>query len=396
VGTSLKARLARWRLPLPSAATVLTGVIAAGLLISPNPAWAMLFYVTVLPLFGLRLRTLWPEDVGGLLGVALILWFTVTTLWDHAAGARAAPHLLWVWNGLCTLVFFLAARASYARAGPERERLYSVLIIVAAINVAVSVGRATVIGMPEGRMNGWAEARHPILGAAIIGVCVILAAARALHGRSAAGNGAVACAGLAFIIATGSRGPLIAVAAALGVLLIGLAPRLLLALAGAVLALALIAYFAVPGFDHAVGMRYLARGWSNRLDIWDLALREIAARPLFGHGPTARLARAVDNFPHNLFLSTLFYSGVIGLVLLLALLVCAVLGAVRAKPPGERYMRLALLANLVLTGLSDLSQVTKGPSPMWYIVWLPIVLALPPPDGHAHRQRAPRLRKTSS
>ncbi len=59
-------------------------------------------------------------------------------------------------------------------------------------------------------------------------------------------------------------------------------------------------------------------------------------------------------------------------------------------------MRLALLANLVLTGLSDLSQVTKGPSPMWYIVWLPIVLALPPPDGHARGQRAPRLRKTSS
>jgi O-antigen ligase len=375
----ITSRLSRWRLRLPSAATVLTGVIAGGLLISPNPAWAMLFYVTVLPLFGLRLRALCPADVGGLLGVALILWFTLTTLWDHAAGARAAPHLLWVWNGFCTLVFFLAARASFSRPGVERERLISALIIVAAVNIAISVGRATVIGIPEGRMNGWAETRHPILGAAIIGVCVILAAARALQGRAAAASGAVACAGLAFIVATGSRGPLLAVGASAAVLLIGLAPRLLLALIVVVLGLALVAHFALPALDHALGMRYLARGWSSRLDIWELALREIAARPLFGHGPTARLDRAVDNFPHNLFLSTLFYSGLIGGVLLLALLGCALLGAIGARPAGERSLRLALLTNLVFTGLSDLSQVTKGPSPMWYIVWLPVVLALPPP-----------------
>jgi O-antigen ligase len=385
VDARVKSRLPRWRLPWPSAATVLTAVIAGGLLISPNPAWAMLFYVTVLPLFGLRLRTLWPDDAGGILGVALILWFTLTTLWDHAAGARAAPHLLWAWNGLCTLVFFLAARASFSRPGAERERLLSALIVVAAINIAISVGRATVIGMGEGRMNGWAETRHPILGAAIIGVSVILAAARALHGRAAAAHSAVACAGVAFIIATGSRGPLIAVGAALAVLIVGLAPRLLLAAAGAVVALALVTHFALPQLDHALGTRYLARGWSSRLDIWELALREIATRPLFGHGPSARLARAVDNFPHNLFLSTLFYSGLIGLALLLGLLACALLGAVRAKPAGERFLRLALLTNLVFTGLSDLSQITKGPSPMWYIVWLPVVLSLPPPRGSGVR-----------
>ena len=368
----------------PWQAMPLTLVLGAGLLVAPNPAWSMLFYIGVLApfLWQQRRRPPWPADAGSLAGIALTGWFTLATLWDHAAGGDLRPHLLWVWNGLNTLAFFLVARAGFGAPGAARERLVSVLIGAAAANVLVSFALTLMRGFPDGRMNGWAETRHPILGAAVIGMAVLLAAARVLAGRQPLRHGAAALLGLGFIVATGSRGPLIAVLAALGLLLLGTRPRWLAALAAVGLAAIALTAAAMPALVGALRARLLERGWSSRLDIWRLALREIAARPLFGYGPSARLDRATDNFPHDLFLSTLFYSGAVGLVLLLALLALAVRGAWRAQPAASRWTLLALLLNTLLTGISDLSQVTKGPSPMWYILWLPVVLALGPVRSH--------------
>jgi O-antigen ligase len=368
-------------LSLPGRAALLTAILGAGLLVAPEPVWSMLFYLGGLLPFLARAhrRDTWPADAGGVAGVALIAWFTLATVWDQAAGGRAGVHLLWVWNGLNTLAFFLAARAAFGADGEGRERLISVLIGCGVANAVIGLALTLLRGFPDGRMNGWAETRHPILGAAIIAVCVLLAAGRLVQRRGLAVNGAAVLIGLGFIVATGSRGPLIAVAASLALLLAGLRPRLLAALAAAGAAAAGAAVVAVPRLPALLSARLLARGWSSRLDIWRLALHESAARPLLGYGPSARLARAEDNFPHDLFLSTLFYSGAVGLVLLLVLLALAVRGAWRARPAAERWTRLALLLDLLLTGVSDLSQVTKGPGPMWYILWLPVVLALGAP-----------------
>ena len=362
---------------LPWRESLLIGVVGAGLLVAPNPLWSMLFYLGVLApfLWQLRQGAVWPKDAGGAAGVALILWFTLATVWDHAAHGHPRAHLIWLWNGLNTLAFFLAARMAFGRAGEGRERLIPVLIGCGLANAVIGLALATLRGFPDGRMNGWAETRHPILGAAIMAVVVVLAAGRLLSGRGVRLNGAAVALGLLFIVATGSRGPLLAVAAALALLLLGLRPRLLLVLAGIGVAM----LFGVPGLAQALSARLLERGWSDRLEIWRLALHEVARRPLFGYGPSARLDRAADNFPHDLFLSTLFYSGAVGLFLLLVLLALAGWGAWRARPAAARWTLLALLLNTLLTGVSDLSQVTKGPGPMWYIVWLPVVLALGAP-----------------
>ncbi len=298
--------------------------------------------------------------------------------------------MLWLWNGVCTAMFFVATRASFGPDGRERARVVTLLIAAALLNLSVAAIRLAFIGLSDGRMNGWAETRHPILGASVIGVCVLLAAGRMLEGRSRRLAGAVIVAGLAFIVLTGSRGPLIAIAGSLAVLLLGLRPRLLAAAAALGAACLAIVAVGAPALGAALAARIMQRGWSSRLDIWHLALREIAQRPLFGHGPGARLDRAVDNFPHDLFLSMLFYSGAVGLVLLLALLALAVRAAWLRPEPAARWTLLALLAHLVLSGLTDLSQITKGPSPMWYIVWLPVALALGPTRADAPAPAARR------
>jgi O-antigen ligase len=372
----LSARRVVGRLPAPPRESILIGVIAAGFLVAPNPLWAALFYVGVLPLWGFSLftrRAVPPADAGTMVGVALILWFTLTTAWDTSA---AFTHVLWLWNGLCTLVYFLALRRALRPGAPEGALLVTVLLACALANIAIAFLHLAAFGMVDGRMTGWAEARHPILGASIIGVCVILATGRLLDGRHRRLAGAVVIAGLAFIVLTGSRGPLLAIGGSLSLLLLFVRPRLLLAAAGLGVALIAAVAVAAPAALEDAWARLLQRGWSNRLDIWQLALREIAERPLFGHGPSARLDRASDNFPHDLFLSTLFYSGAVGLLLLLAVLALAARAAWRRPDRVTRWTLLALLAHTVLSGLTDLSQITKGPSPMWYIVWLPVALAL--------------------
>ena len=348
--------------------TVLCLVLGAGFIVVPNPLWAMLFYLIALPLAATRL----PRGdiaVGSLLGIALIAWVTLSTMWD----STGTGHMLWLWNGLCTLAFFRLAIAA------DREPIITTVCLFALANGLIAIALfATGHGDPT-RMAGWAETRHPILGASIIGVAVVLATGRVLGGGAKILPIATIIAGLLFITLTGSRGPLIAILGSLAVLLMALRPR---ALVGA----ALVA--AIPLLWPGVITRALERGWSNRLEIWQISLSKIAQHPIFGSGPTTLLDRPGEDFPHNLFLSTLLYSGIIGLTLLLALLALATRAASCEIDRTTRWTLFALLLHLVLSGLTDLSQLTKGPGPMWYIVWLPIALAL---GGHQTLTRHKRI-----
>ncbi len=359
-------------------ALILCFVIGAGFFIAPNPAWAMVYYLGVLPSSGLLLarRDGWPTDPGGRAGVALIGWFTLATLWDAAAGPHIGIHVLWVWNGLCTLVFFLGSRAAFGPNGAERERLVTTLLACGFGNAVLSIVLFAMSRVPIERMGGWAETRHPILGASIIGVSVVLAVGMLLQRRLLYLSSATIVAGLSFIVLTGSRGPLIAIVLTIAFLLAATRPRTLMAVAVSGVTAFLVTLWVAPDWISATRGDLLQRGWSNRLIIWKLSLNRIAERPLFGFGPSARIGRPGEDFPHDLFLSTLFYGGAVGLVLLLALFIFAARAAAREQDRVVRWTLLALLVHTVLSGITDLSVITKGPSPMWYIVWLPIVLAL--------------------
>jgi O-antigen ligase len=375
------AALAAWAWGL-SPETVLMVSFAGGFVIRPSPLWAMLYYLTVLPLCGGRLATrrrAWPTDAGSIAAIALMGWFTLATLWDVAAGLHPGPHIFWIWNGLCTLVMFAASRTAFGAQGINRERLISTLIFGALANLVIVFARTAFAGIPDGRLTGWAETRHPILGAAMIGTCVLLAAGRLLAGRRRRLEAVVALAGIAFIVLTGSRGPLLAIGLSLGLLMLLLQPRLLVSAMVACGFGAAMVEFADPDLLESAWSRMMERGWSNRLDIWRLAVQEIESRPWLGYGPSTNLDRATDNFPHDLFLSTLFYSGIVGLALLLVVLALATLASLRQPDGLRRATGLALLLHLVVSGLTDLSQITKGPGPLWFIIWVPIILALGPP-----------------
>ena len=362
---------------------VLAGCIGAGFVVAPEPVWAMLFYLLVLP-FQAR-ATLWPAGQGRLpavmlLMIATIFWFVLTLAWDVPARSHPGLYPLWLWNGFCTLLFVLGYGASFGDNPPARDRLISILIAGGSVNCLIALARLPWLGdvwaQQVLRMPGWAEARHPILGAAIIGFVALLALGRMLAGRRVVLHGLAVALCLIFIVLTGSRGPLLAVLGA-AVILVGFARlRLLAAMAGIVALIAGAVWLLHPPAVIDLVAHQIARGDSHRLDIIRVSLQAIARSPWIGLGPNATLGRPGEDFPHNLFLSAVFYGGVIGLGLMLALFGFAVVAAWRAPSRLARAVGLALIAQVVLVGMTDLSNIIKGPSPMWYLFWLPLLLSL--------------------
>jgi O-antigen ligase len=356
--------------------------VAAGFVLAPEPVWAALFYVGGVPLLLWRVLPAMRPALGEpllLLPLLLIGWLALTLLWSAPAESEPS-RWLWLWNCFCTLGFFLSA---VNLAGKDGRRLATVLIAAGGLNAAWAIGRFLAAGGTVDRMPGWAETRHPILGAAIIGLCLILALGRVASARGVPRLGLlVAVAVMAvFIWLTGSRGPLAAVLAGSAMLLFGLPWRWVLGGALALLAAVLAVHLYDPSIIGDAVQHMADRGWSQRLDIWQQSLQVIREAPLFGHGLTALLPRARDQFPHDLYLSTWLYGGAVGLALLLASLLLVARGLWRAAPVGAvaGWERLSLAGMGVCTcvvGLTDLSQVVKGPGPLWYIVWLPLAMSI--------------------
>ncbi len=347
----------------------------------PRPISALLFYFVVLPFVFYQLyRDGWAplNDHAFWLIIAVCLWFTLSLAWSVSPYGLEHVHR-YLSGGLCSAVFGLACLRCFATEKRPRNLLISVLIIGALVNVCIAFLRSPFISLPDGRMPGWGVSTNLILGANVIGVCVILALGRLLEKgthRQQLVNAAAVCLGLAFIVATGSRGPLLAVGGAVLLLLFMVKPRALIwftVLAGLIAILVIQIW---PAFLPAIWERLAARGSSYRLEIWTVSVESILRRPLFGHGPLYTFDHPLYRFPHNLFLSTWLYSGVIGFALLLGLFGLALKRTKAAASFTHRWTLRALWLHTILACLTDYAQLTRGPGPYWFVIWMPLLLCI--------------------
>jgi O-antigen ligase len=322
--------------------------------------------------------------------IALVVWSGLTLLWGIDDGHRS-----WRFAGdtVATLGLVLAMAATLPDAG-LRARLGTVLVVCGAANAVWSIGLALVTHPAGPRLHGWGATIHPILGAAVIATCGLTALARGLvpvaPRRGRALNLAAFAVVASFILLTESRGPLLAAGLAV-VLLCAASVWRVRALLVAGAALAIWAGLPAAAKKHTEYV-LVVRGSSHRFQIWDYTLGLIRDRPLFGHGLAANLhldiggsagkdVSDIITFPHDLYLSLLFYSGVVGFGLFVAM---AGVLTWRLRPGfwargwrnAEWAWLSALWVNVLVAGLTDLGQITKGPGPLWFIVWVPVGLLL--------------------
>jgi len=365
-----------------------------------EPAYALVYYVAVVPCGLAALAAGWRPRLDMALGLALglILWSCLTLIWGVDDGGRTGRFIR---DGACTFGFVLVLMAVLGDAA-TRRRAAIVLVIGGALDAswAILLGYTlhdnlhilgATIYADYGRLHGWGVTMHPILGADAMALPYLTALYLGLaetRGRARLPYLAAALLMAVFIVMTESRGPLLAAGSAT-LFLCAWGPWRAGAFAG-IAALGAGWWLTLPkaAAQHQAAA-IVQRGTSHRLEIWRETLARIAERPIFGHGLAANLHLTLVGadetlhitFPHSMYLGLLFYGGAVGFVIFLALAGVVTLRLWRARAVPQWPWLAALWISTLLAALTDIGQVTKGPAPIWFIVWLPLGLILTAPRG---------------
>jgi O-antigen ligase len=339
-----------------------------------------LFYVAALPPFLLALPALdwrrYASSTIARLALAYLAYFLLSSLWSDGLTLEAFADLLRV--SLLLLLFLALTTHLATRDDRFAERLFFWFAASAGASLLAVFAAAALGLLPFGpRFTGFGLAVHPVIGATLYGVALLLAAfellPRAAGWRPRLAWVAVILLCAAFILLSGSRGPLLALAAALVVGLAVADRRLALGVAAL-----LAAGIAVGLLSDLRTIELLyTRSQSGHFEIWQQALAAIPERPWLGHGSLADIdfvgKDGPGRSPHNLLLANQLYGGLPATLLLAVLLLLAARQAWRAQR-GGRPVYLVLLVFGLVASLFDTRSLVQNLGREWITLWLPIGL----------------------
>ncbi len=365
----------------------------AGFVTPSTPSWALIFYLTAIPSILLTLKRGWRPDWHNPALVAMLClwgWTALTIAWNHHFDVHGKTTIYWIVNALWTLILMLNFVSAAEDEPRTRDRVMLVLIYGAAINALISVVLFVLKGDFTGRLWGWGLTGNPVMGAAIMDICLLLALNQALvnarHRLPVIISGLLM---LAFLVLSYSRSALLA--AGVVVLLLALGKRPLAAvLVFAGLAVGALVFWKFgPVLFPTLWDNLASRGDDCHVQLWQASWHAIRVHPIIGYGPSATLPHMDGKYcppypaPHSLYLSTLYYSGAIGLGLFAVTIVLLWRHLLAATRGFSRRLWLSVGLVPLIVGLTDLVQIIKGPSVMWYILWVPMLLVVTLPKRAA-------------
>jgi len=124
---------------------------------------------------------------------------------------------------------------------------------------------------------------------------------------------------------------------------------------------------------------HIFRGTSYRQEIWGQSLLQAKNAPFFGHGLTADTLMIMSDgakilHHHSVYMTTLFYGGIVGLLLLIALVGSAIWqGLTRIEKPQKCFLTCMLLYGIICM-VTDGNTLIRHPKPIWLFFWFPIAL----------------------
>jgi O-antigen ligase len=339
-----------------------------------------LFYAVALPVFLLQLTAIdWrrlTDSAIAKLALGYLAYFLLSGLWSDGFSWAAFADLLRV--SLLLLLFFVITLQLGTRYSGFPDRLFVWFAASAGASLLAVFAAAALGLLPFGpRFTGFGLAVHPVIGATLYGVALLVAAfellPRAAGWRPRLAWGAVILLCAAFILLSGSRGPLLALAAALVVAFAVTDRRLALGVAAL-----LAAGIAVGLLSDLRTIELLyTRSQSGHFEIWQQALAAIPERPWLGHGSLANIdfvgKHGPGRSPHNLLLANQLYGGLPASLLLAALLLLATRQAWQAQR-GGRPVYLVLLVFGLAASLFDTRSLVQNLGREWITLWLPIGL----------------------
>jgi O-antigen ligase len=233
---------------------------------------------------------------------------------------------------------------------------------------------------PQVRLKNCCHLHHAILGASAYGLVAVICFYRFIFEPDRNWRWLyllVFSILLADMLLTKSRGPLLALVAALGTGEMARNNYTLIVL----LALSAIGYILLVHFDVIQLNDFFTRNnlFSYRLEIWRLTWEKILTAPWFGHGINSdeTVLLSVGEYahhPHNAYLASLLYGGLVGGLLLLAICLASLAEGVKQARSQHRGVYLAMLVFGLVCMLTEGHQLISNPRPLWLFFWFPIAL----------------------
>jgi O-antigen ligase len=277
---------------------------------------------------------------------------------------------------LMVLVMFLAIHEVGIRHPLRFRQLVYLSSVMALVGALYTLGRFALEGMP-GRLSGYGALYNPLLVSHVFGFFAALWIGRYLAEERPFAPlpllAIIVCGAL--LLATGSRTPLVALAATVLWLVLVLPNRKSAAFVGGAALLGAVAINVWPEI-------LLQRGVSYRPQIWSDALRQIAQHPWFGHGFNSPMAIQLPDFPHpfrephNLTLSVIYDLGAMGGLMWLGIYGVALTGAWRWRNVPDVAWFSAPVVYGLFAGMTEGGAFLSRPKEHWFLVWIPIS------DGH--------------
>lgn len=272
------------------------------------------------------------------------------------------------------LLLFAAGIISLRSPG-RLEQCTRLAAIAATLVAGMTLIYFVLFDLHEERLRGYGALYNPLLTAHVFGAFAAFWLGAWFQAHKVLAPLPIVCLtilGMA-ILATGSRTPLIGLAAALGwLVLVGDRRRGLIAIGVAILVLAGVLLV----HPEAITQRDV----SHRPEIWMESLRQIGEHPWLGHGYDTPMTVIIPGLgatladPHNIELGVLYAGGIVGLVLWMALYGVAIyFGWVYRKQPAVTLAAVWLVFGFA-SGLTEGNAFMSRPKEHWFLIWLPMAM----------------------
>ena len=178
-----------------------------------------------------------------------------------------------------------------------------------------------------------------------------------------------------FTLLTGSRTPLVGIAAVLIFLMWEHKNKWII-----YLFLFFVMLLLVYLFFNYEGL--IIRGFSYRPEIWSITLNYILAKPILGYGIGSNIDIYIQalnthfNDTHNIHLGLTYKLGITGLLIWLSLLYFLIKIYIRNKSSVLAQIGMALLIYGFFSGMTEGFSFFTRPKEVWFLTWLPIGLIL--------------------
>lgn len=352
--------------------------------ISPNLHWYFNVFYVIMPLYlislgRLKLKAFIHSKIW-LMALILLFYMLLTVLWQINPGDDGLMYYL---RKAIYLFVFLSLTMELTAGYPRfMERLFMLFCWIGALTAVISLflfySRAP---FPSARLEYLADQfRNPILGAIIYGMTLLVIYFHILKKTSKKSHRWLYVIFMVIIsgsiLLTQSRGP---TAILLGAFITGglltRDKKLLITLACIIVIIGAALIFNVRQVEKAI----TDRGISYRIELLEKTLSMIRGHVLFGKGITTEQDIVSDDglhlhHPHNVYLATVLYGGLVGLSLLLIMLAAAFRESLNYFFLTRDITLFVLILFGSCTIITSQDKIITHPHPLWFSFWLPLGL----------------------